>query len=328
MVAALLAIGAAVAVGGRAWDQFTTSDLQVAQPEERITDLGSGGRDEFWRVAVDAFAEEPIGGHGAGTYQFSWNQLREIPTISTQAHSLYLQAFAELGLIGGLLVLALVGFDARGPVSAPGAPPAAPSKSSTRCCWRSPWRSRSASRSTGSGRSPGSGSSSSWSAACSSPPAARSSWRAAARAPTDRASERRFGLAVAGLALAWITALALVGPLLVDREINASRAAAADGEFEVAVDHANTARSIEPWAASPYLATRAAGAGAGRLRTAAIERIGEAIDREDHNWILYYLRARLEHEAGEDAAAQADLAEAKRLNPLEACLAEGFEGCG
>ncbi len=86
----------------------------------------------------------------------------------------------------------------------------------------------------------------------SSPPAAPSS-RAPAPQPNGEASTRRFGLAVAGLAVAWITALALVGPLLVDREINASQAAAADGNFGVAVDHADTARSIEPWAASPYV---------------------------------------------------------------------------
>ena len=83
--------------------------------------------------------------------------------------------------------------------------------------------------------------------------AARCAQLAAARATTAQASERRFGLAVAGLAVAWIAAIALIGPLLVEREIDASQGAVADGDLGAAVDHADTARSIEPWAASPYV---------------------------------------------------------------------------
>jgi hypothetical protein len=49
--------------------------------------------------------------------------------------------------------------------------------------------------------------------------------------------------------------LALVGPLLVDHEIHESNnaAQAAAPNLESAIEHANTARSIEPWAATPYL---------------------------------------------------------------------------
>ena len=66
-------------------------------------------------------------GHGAGTYVFSWDKLRSIDLAVLDAHSLYLEAFAELGLVGGLLVLgpdrraALVRLSrlARGTVPAP-----------------------------------------------------------------------------------------------------------------------------------------------------------------------------------------------------------------
>ncbi|HWT91236.1 MAG TPA: hypothetical protein VN179_08980, partial [Solirubrobacterales bacterium] len=60
----------------------------------------------------------------------------------------------------------------------------------------------------------------------------------------------------------------------------------------------------------------------------ATERLGQAIDREEGNWQLYYLRARVAHKAGDEEAARADLAEAQRLNPEEKCLREGYEGCG
>ena len=50
---------------------------------------------------------------------------------------------------------------------------------------------------------------------------------------------RRFGLAIAGLAVAWLTMLALIGPLLVDHEIHASNSARpTNGELESAVSHA------------------------------------------------------------------------------------------
>ncbi len=132
---------------------------------------------------------------------------------------------------------------------------------------------------------------------------------------------------MAGLAIAWVTALALVGPLLVDREINASQTAAADGNVASAVDHANTARSIEPWAASPYVQLGLLAELEHEYPTAA-GRLSQAINREDRNWLLYYLRSKIEHEAGDTVSARADLRRAQQLNPLESCLREGWDGCG
>jgi tetratricopeptide (TPR) repeat protein len=131
---------------------------------------------------------------------------------------------------------------------------------------------------------------------------------------------------VVGLAVAWLTMLALIGPLLVDREIHQSTDAILNHEFESAVSHAKTARSIEPWAATPYRQLGLLAEANGEYEE-AIHRFGQAIDREDRNWSLYYLRARTEHKAGQNEAAQADLEKAKHLNPLETCLSEGFEGC-
>ncbi|MEX2106824.1 MAG: O-antigen ligase family protein [Solirubrobacterales bacterium] len=326
LVAALVAIGAAIAVGGRAWDQFTSPDLQFpSRPEQHFGDLSGAGRDEFFRVAIDAFGEEPLIGHGAGTYKFSWEQLRHVPTPVLDAHSLYLEAFAELGLVGGLLVLALV----------------------LTLLWTGlgAWR-------AGSGEqrelyaallaaclafAVGAAIDWFWEIAAvgavfflasGALVAARCAQLVRARASSNgHGEERRYGLAVAGLAVAWIAALALIGPLLVDREIDASKGAAADGNIASAVEHANTARSIEPWAASPYVQLGLLAQFQQDYATAN-ERMSEAIDREDRNWVLHYLRAKIENEAGESGAARADLREAQRLNPEEECLREGFEGCG
>ena len=47
----------------------------------------------------------------------------------------------------------------------------------------------------------------------------------------------------------------------------------------------------------------------------AAERLTQAIAREDRNWQLYYLRSRVEKEAGNATAARADLERARQLNP-------------
>jgi O-antigen ligase len=325
-VAALLAIAVAVAVGGRAWDQFTAGDVQFPnQPEHHFSSFSGANRNEFWRVALDAFDEKPVLGQGSGTYQFAWDQLRSIPLPVRDAHSLYLEAFAELGLVGGLLVLGLVGtllwigFSAwRGAVGAQrelcAALLAAVLAFAVGAAIDWFWEivalgavfflasgALVAARCAQLGR--------------------------AGAAANGRGEQRRYGLAIAGLAIAWITALALLGPLLVEREIDASKAAAADGNVASAVNHADTARSIEPWAASPYVQLGLLAQFQGDQATAA-SRMSQAINREDRNWILYYLRAKIEREAGDLAAARADLGEARRLNPLEKCLREGFEGCG
>ena len=323
---AVLALVAVLAVGGRAWHQFSSSDIEFPnQPQKHFGEASGGGRHDFYRVAIDAFGEKPLGGNGAGTYQFSWVKLRSIATPVHNAHSLYLEAFAELGLVGGLLVLGMVGF----------------------LLWTglSAWR-----HSSGIARERNAallaaalalavGMAIDWFweiaalgavffLASGALLAARCGQLASARAAADGQRERTgIGLAIAGLAVAWITALALIGPLLVDREIGASQAAAAEGNLGVAVEKADTARSIEPWAASPYVQLGLLAEVEGDYAT-AVAKISKAIDREEGNWLLYYLRARIQHEAGDEGAARADRRRALELNPLEPCLQEGWDGCG
>lgn len=321
-----------IAVGGKAWNKFSSADLGVsAEPGEHLSQVSSGGRVQFWEVALKAAGEDPLLGKGAGTYQFSWNEHRPLDMPDKDAHSLYLQSVAELGIVGGLLIVGMVlfllgvGF------------------------WT--WRAASGRQrelygvllSVSFAFALGAAFDWFWQIAVvgsvffmatAALVAARCSqiWRAGATARAREGadpgapSRRRFSVAVVGLAIAWLTMLALIGPLLVDREIHQSTNAVEADEFESAVSHAKTARSIEPWAATPYRQLGLLAEGNGEYEE-AIHRFGQAIDREDRNWSLYYLRARTEHQAGQNEAAQADLEEAKRLNPLETCLSEGFEGC-
>lgn len=326
IAAALLAIAAAIAVGGRAWDQFSSPDQQFpANPAQHFSQISGANRHEYWRVAVDSWEEDPVAGHGAGTYRFAWDKLRHIPLPVLNAHSLYLQAFQELGLIGGLLTLGLVGV----------------------LLWTgfAAWRAASGPRrelhavlfAACLAFAIGAAIDWFWEIAgigaifflsAGALVAARCVQLARARAQSNgKADRRRFGLTVGGLALSWVVALALIGPLLVDRELDSSKAAAAAGNIPSAVDHAESARSIEPWAATPYVELGVLAESQGEYELAA-QRISQALEREEGNWQLYYVRARIENKAGEEAAARADLEEARRLNPEEKCLEDGFEGCG
>ncbi|HEU5143329.1 MAG TPA: O-antigen ligase family protein [Solirubrobacterales bacterium] len=329
---AALALIAVIAVGGRAWDRFSSSDVQAPnEPVQHFSDLSGAGRADFWRVSLDSLGEEPLRGIGAGSYEFAWERHRTIEQPLHDAHSLYLEAFAELGAIGGSIVLALVAillwsgfaawraaidtggrersalllaamlafavgaaFDWFWEVAAVGAVffLAAGAAVATRCRQLAP-RPLSAE-----------------------PPAAG----------RRRSGDGNFGLVVAGLAMAWISAVALIGPLLVERELNASRDAAAAGNLASATEHADNARSIEPWAGSPYVQL-ALLAETEEDYEEARARLTQAIDREDRNWQLYYLRSRVERAAGDAAAAQADVEQARRLNPREECL-DGIPSCG
>ena len=51
--------------------------------------------------------------------------------------------------------------------------------------------------------------------------------------------------------------------------------------------------------------------------------LSHAIHREDHNWKLFYLRSRVEGEAGNAAAAHADFERARELNPRAPQLQQG-----
>ncbi len=67
-----------------------------------------GSRSLYWGEALEAAAERPVQGVGAGTYEFSWSRSGAAPETVRDAHSLYLEMAAELGLPGLLAILALV----------------------------------------------------------------------------------------------------------------------------------------------------------------------------------------------------------------------------
>jgi O-antigen ligase len=73
----------------------------------RLVTLRSN-RYAYWRVALRAFADEPLRGVGAGGWSVDWLRERTVTEAAKDAHSLELQTLAELGVIGLALLAAFL----------------------------------------------------------------------------------------------------------------------------------------------------------------------------------------------------------------------------
>jgi tetratricopeptide (TPR) repeat protein len=307
VVAVVVGIGALAATGvtGRAWDEFRTpaSTTAPSDPAARLSNLNSL-RYELWQAGGDAWREEPVHGIGPGTYELWWNRFATRPQTVRDAHSLYLENLAELG-VGGLLAVLLLagGLLAAAFRTRPRNGPSGELGLHAALCaaavilfahagidWL--WESTAVGL---------------LGVVCATLAAARAS-EPAARGPR---TPWRIGLALAAAAVCLLQLPGIAGTL---RE-RAGRDALEDGDRAAALRYADDAVEIQPWAATP-LALRGEGhQSAGRLG-AARDDLRRAIDAEPTNWRHWFLLARLEAQAGRSEAAVRALAESRRLNPL------------
>ena len=95
-IPAVLAAGALVASRGESVEGVSTG-------AGRVTTLDTN-RDQLWSVGLQAFAEHPIAGIGMASFQVEWLRERDERNSALDAHSLYIETLAELGIVGGLLL--------------------------------------------------------------------------------------------------------------------------------------------------------------------------------------------------------------------------------
>lgn len=74
---------------------------------QRLTSVTSH-RYDYWKVAVRTFASHPLAGDGSGSFGVEWLKRRPFREAVRDAHSLYLETAAELGVLGLLALAALV----------------------------------------------------------------------------------------------------------------------------------------------------------------------------------------------------------------------------
>ena len=68
-----------------------------------------GDRPAYWSVALADASDNALLGSGAGSFDDVWLEHRPIPAYVRDAHSLYLETAAELGVVGLALLLAALG---------------------------------------------------------------------------------------------------------------------------------------------------------------------------------------------------------------------------
>jgi O-Antigen ligase len=92
--------------------------LALGAKEGSAKPLGAGAsryetlqsnRYEYWRVAIRAFEDQPLRGVGAGGWAVAWLRLRKLQEAAQDAHSLFFQTAAELGLAGLALLATFFG---------------------------------------------------------------------------------------------------------------------------------------------------------------------------------------------------------------------------
>jgi hypothetical protein len=76
--------------------------------QQRLFSVSLNGRAELWRTAAHVFQVHPLWGAGAGTFWIFWARAGQPAGVTLQAHSLYMQMLAELGVLGLGIVVALV----------------------------------------------------------------------------------------------------------------------------------------------------------------------------------------------------------------------------
>lgn len=113
----LAAVGGIVRGGGpaaltdKAIDAFRKTNPPEAEINlnDHLFTFSGSHRFDLWRVAHSTYRTEPILGVGAGSFERYW-QIDEDATLkSRDAHNVYLETLAEMGPIGLVLLLALVG---------------------------------------------------------------------------------------------------------------------------------------------------------------------------------------------------------------------------
>jgi O-Antigen ligase len=102
-ISAIVLVSGAFAVALLEGTPRNTSPAPGADPA-RLTSIDSN-RYEYWQVAAREAGEHPLAGIGSGGFAVEWLKERDRIDATADAHSLYLETAAELGLVGLVLLL-------------------------------------------------------------------------------------------------------------------------------------------------------------------------------------------------------------------------------
>jgi O-antigen ligase/polysaccharide polymerase Wzy-like membrane protein len=288
--------------------------------QSHILSTGGNGRWQFWSAAVDQFESAPIIGDGAGSYAAWWLEHGSITYFTRNAHSLVIETMGELGAVGLLLLLALLGTglflavrrvrgtpEADRPVVAALAAMLFAFAAGVSTDWL-------------------------WDltvvgvigVVC------LALLVGPATIYPERESPRRFSLAGARHRFGWraavvVVALAVIviqaSPLLTERRVRESQDALKAGDAAHALAAAREARDFSPWAASGYLQIALVQESEGDLAQAR-QSVDDALERDPSDWQLWAVASRIDEARGDLPAARESFDRAHALNPRSTVFTE------
>ncbi|MEA2352115.1 MAG: hypothetical protein QOJ14_529 [Thermoleophilaceae bacterium] len=317
------AVGAAVALvvvvaaadPGRRIDDFKAPPAPPGSARgfvaRHLASAEGNGRYQFWSAGIDAFESEPLRGVGAGGYADWWARHGDLTYYIRNAHSLFVEVMAELGLLGLLALLAFLVPAFYAALRAPPwrVPPAAVGLAALACGVASAavdWT---------------------WQlpaafapvvvvAAVLAGPALGEPLPARERAARGRERIAR----AATVAVGCLAALAAAILLVTEVELGDSRVALRAGHLSEAAKDARRAGAVEPWAAAPRLQLALVRERAGDL-TGARTAARAAIARDPDGWEVWLVETRLATRLGDVPAARRALKRLRTLNPGSPLLA-------
>jgi hypothetical protein len=307
VVVALLAVAAVVVIvashPAARFDAFKQPPLRPNASgftaAHLLSESGSG-RWQFWSSAVDEWRTARLAGKGAGSFAAWWAQHGTVALTAQDAHSVFFQTLGELGLLGFVLVAAVLilgpalGFARFGGLAGQDRLAAAAAASTAAAfavgaaidwMWQLPAVALAGVTALALATAPGGGR----------PYRVRGGARALVAVP---------------LVLIAFELVPLTGGLALDRSTNAARR----GDVPAAVTAALRAHAVEPWALAPVVQLALLEESRGRL-AAAQTWIDRAREIDDGDWQTRLIAARIETKRGAVEDAKADLAAARRLNP-------------
>jgi O-Antigen ligase len=290
LVAAVVAV-AAIGPAGKI-REFTAAPAPDA-PAGAVG-FGSNGRWQFWESAIDAFASSPVRGLGAGGWEAYWGAHATIPRFTRNPHSLPLQAAAELGVAGIVLLLGFFAVLGKATLRRlrrrrrGDAPVLAAVIVSAAVGAVTDWT---------------------WEFPAVIGPAVICAGLLLSSAPPPMGARRAWEGGIT-LVLACFAMIASALVLAGDIELRLSRAADDRGDFDAAIARARDASAFEPWASAPYVRLALLRESQRDLPLALAD-LREAVKRDTGDWRLSLIEARLESRNGAAPAARKALKRAR-----------------
>jgi hypothetical protein len=301
--------GAFLAVGGgqkldKAISDFRSPQLSVksgrSNTVDRLAEQSSNGRWQIWTGAVNAGSSKPITGTGGGTFELWWTKHRTDALTVRNAHSLYLEAWSDLGLVGLLLMIGFIASLAWGCIS--GLRRAGPDLGL-------------AAAGTATVFTFALSSAVDWGWQVTVIPIVALLAFAAVAAPDEglQAEASPIVRSVVGVVAVLLLAL-VIPPTVASHALIDSRQFAANGQLGKSIGSARSARTWQPYASEAWLQEGVALSASGNVKQAEVMVLA-AIKREPGAWQPWLVLAGLQAKQGNSSAALKSYRRARDLNP-------------